>query len=74
MSKLKRVKRKHRWATAKGKVIGVRLSDREYEVTERRAENRGMSISKYIKWLIAMTRDEDGKLDIEFWLLEEWQS
>ncbi|MFC1916377.1 hypothetical protein ACFLW4_06805 [Chloroflexota bacterium] len=71
---MKRVKRKHRWATAKGKVVGVRLSDREYRGAERRAEARGMSISEYIKFLIGVTRDEGDGLEIDGWLLEEWYS
>jgi len=66
-SKLKKVKRKHRWATVKGKVVSVRLSDLEYEIVERRAKGRGMSIGAYLKWLTRKTRDSNGELDIEEW-------
>lgn len=72
MRKLKRVKGKHRWETAKGKVVGVRLGDGEYKGVELRAEARGMSISEYIKFLIGVTRDGSVGLEIDGRLLEEW--
>jgi len=51
----------------KGKVVSVRLSDLEYEIVERRAKGRGMSIGAYLKWLTRKTRDSNGELDIEEW-------
>ena len=67
MSKLRGIKRKHRWATVKGSVVSVRFSDSEYEIVERRAKGRGMSIGAYLKWLTRKTRDSNGELDIEEW-------
>ncbi len=61
-----KVKRKHRWATVKGKVVSVRFSDLEYGIVERRAEGRGVSIGEYIKWL---TRKEEE--NHEEWYMEE---
>ena len=62
---MKKVKRKHRWATVKGKVVSVRFSDVEYEMVERRARGRGMSIGAYLKWLTRVTRDSRRELEIE---------
>lgn len=47
----KRRKRKHRWASAEGKVVAVRFTDAEYEVVARRAAAKGLSTGGYLKWL-----------------------
>ncbi len=47
----KRRKRKHRWASAEGKVVAIRFTDGQYEVIARRAEARGLSPGDYLKWL-----------------------
>ena len=67
MSKLKGIKRKHRWATAKGSVVSVRFSDSEYEMVERRAKGRGMSMGAYLRWLTRMTRERGAELELAEW-------
>ncbi len=61
---MRKVKRKHRWETVKGKVVSVRLSDLEYEIVERRAKGRGMSIGAYLKWLTRKTRERSREGEI----------
>ncbi len=65
MSKLKSIKRKHRWATVKGSVESVRFSDNEYEIVERRAKGRGMSMGAYLRLLTRMTREREMGLELE---------
>ncbi len=56
-------KKKHRWATAKGKVVGVRFSDVEYTMVAERAFDRKLSPGEYLKWLFRNTTDQGGVLD-----------
>ena len=61
---MKGIKRKHRWATAKGSVVSGRFSDSEYEMVERRAKGRGMSMGAYLRWLTRMTREREVELEL----------
>ena len=47
--RVKRAKRKNRWATAKGRVVGVRLSENEYLVLAERAKYKDMSVGEYMR-------------------------
>jgi hypothetical protein len=44
-------KRKHRWGTVQGKVVGARFTDAEYAVLARKALDKGLSVGGYLKWL-----------------------
>ena len=59
------MKKKNNWATAKGKVVGVRFDDMEHRYLMARAEGRGMSTGSYLKWLLRMTKEYEGALLIE---------
>ena len=48
---VKGTKKKHRWATVKGRVVSVRFADYEYKVVEARAREHGLSSGEYLKWL-----------------------
>ncbi len=58
----KKVRRKNRWANAKGKVVSVRFSEAEYASIGMRAEERGLSIGNYLKWLTRSTEEVDDEL------------
>ena len=64
---MKKVKRKHRWATAKGQVVSVRLSDLEYETVGRRAEVLGLSVGEYLRWLSRLPSDKVDEVALSEW-------
>ncbi len=63
--KVKGPKRKHRWATAKGRVVSVRFSDTEYLMVEDRAKARSLSMGEYLRWLTRIIWDYDGELEVD---------
>jgi hypothetical protein len=44
-------KRKHRWGSARGKVVAIRFTDAQYGLVARRAAGKGLSVGDYLKWL-----------------------
>jgi hypothetical protein len=69
--------KRNRWATAKGKVVGVRFPDAEYSVLKERANWRGMSAGEYLRWLFRITNDneadEEGKVSVDYFKMRHWR-
>jgi hypothetical protein len=52
-----KLKKKNRWATAKGKTVSVRFSDADYGVIKKVSESKNMSPGEYLRWLFRLTGD-----------------
>ena len=58
----KRRKQGHRLGAVKNRVVSLRLTEGQFEVVERRANGKGLSVGDYVKWLATRShRKGDGK-------------
>jgi predicted nucleotidyltransferase len=55
----KRRKRKHRWGTARGKVVAVRFTDSQYQHLTERASKQGKSVGDFVKWLCTRSHHKE---------------
>ncbi len=50
-------RRKNRWHTAKGKVVGVRFTDAEYQMVDKTARAEGLSPGAYLKQMATRSKE-----------------